>query len=89
MKEIEKEKVIGKIHNFYSKLLVITLKPSCALKIGDSIRIRGKGVDFIQKIKSMELNHKQVNRADVGDFIGIKVDNEEARKGCTVYLLVG
>lgn len=87
MTKIGTKKLIGKVRNFYSKLLVITLEPSCALKVGDTIRIMGgRSTDFTQTVKSMELNSEKIEQANVGDLIGIKVQSL-AQKGCKVYLI--
>jgi hypothetical protein len=55
------------------------------VKLGDTIRITGKsGINFTQKVESMELNHRKIRRARPGKEIGLQV-NEEVREGCCVF----
>jgi len=84
--EIEEQKVeVGKVTHYYSELGVAILKLSGTLEIGDIVRIAGgRSTDFTQEVKSMELNHKKIDKANPSDLIGLKVQ-ERVRESCKVY----
>ena len=68
-----KEKEIGVITHYFGKISVGIIKLKAGLKVGDKIHIKGAHDDFLQVIKSMQLNHKDITRASKGNEIGIKV----------------
>jgi len=85
---IAEGKQIGKVSHFFPRISVAVIEPGEVLKVGDVIRITGKGgrIDFTQKVESMQLEHEQINEARPGKSIGLKV-NEEVREGCSVFKL--
>jgi hypothetical protein len=80
------KKEIGKVTHFFSKIKVIGFETKETLKIGDEIRIIGKGgaVDFIQTVESMQKDRIPIQEAKPGEVIGIQV-SEEAPQGCCVF----
>lgn len=81
----KKEELIGEISHYFDnvKVAVVDLKKN--LKIGEIIRIKGgEKTDFTQEVKSMESEHKKMEKAKKGDSIGIKV-KEKVREGYKVY----
>lgn len=82
------EKRIGVVTHYFGKITVAIIKiEEEGLKIGDTIHFKGHTSDFTQKVESMELEHKAVPEAKVGDSIGIKV-SEHAREGDVVYKVI-
>lgn len=77
------EKQIGVISNYFDHISVAAIKLKDSLKVGDKVKIVGGDVEFEQKIGSMQIHHKKVDKAKKGDEIGIKVD-EKVRKGYKV-----
>ena len=68
------EERIGSVIKFFEKTSIAAIKLDFHdLVIGDMIRIKGTTTDFIQKIELMEFDHKPVDKANRGQFIGIKV----------------
>jgi len=55
-----------------------------ALKVGDRIHILGNTTDLVQTVESMESEHTLVNKAKVGDQVGIKVAGR-VRRNDVVY----
>lgn len=82
-KEVE-GKLIGKIIHYFDKIQVAVVELSDALKIGDTIRIVGGDVDFEQVVESMQVDHKEIDKAKKGDEVGMKV-SEAVRDGYRVY----
>jgi translation elongation factor EF-1alpha len=67
------EKDIGTITHYFGNINVGIIQLSDALKIGDTIHIKGHASDFTQKIDSMQIEHATVAEAKSGDAVGIKV----------------
>ncbi len=82
------EKKIGVVTHYFGKITVAIIKiEEEGLKIGDTIHFKGHTSDFTQKVESMELEHKTIQEAKVGESIGIKV-SEHAREGDVVYKVI-
>lgn len=85
MAEEKKEELVGKITHYFSKIEVGIIEiTKGALEIGDKIHVKGATSDFEQDIKSMQIEHEQVEKAKKGDVIGLKV-KDKAREGDEVY----
>jgi len=67
------EQEIGIVDHFFNKISVGIIKLSGALKVGDTIHIKGKQADFTQKVESMRIEFDNVTEAKEGDKVGIKV----------------
>lgn len=80
------EEEIGKVTNFYKKVLVAVVKLSGELKVGDKIHVIGPVIDIIQKIESMQVQHKDVDSVSAGDAVGIKLI-DEAHEGDIIYIM--
>ena len=81
------EKEIGKVIHYYTSLNVAIIKLKDALATGNEIHIKGHTSDFTQKIESMQIEHKGIERAKKGQTIGLKV-KEHAREHDIVYKIV-
>jgi len=78
------EQEIGEVSNYFAHVNVAAIKLSAPLKIGDTILIKGRENEFTQIVESMQINRKNVERANAGDEIGILV-KEKVRKGYKVF----
>lgn len=78
------EKQIGVVSNFFDHIDVAAIKLTAGLKVGDSVEFKGGETDFEQKIDSMQIHHKSVDKAKKGDEVGVKV-KEKVRKGYKVF----
>ncbi len=82
------EKRIGVVTHYFGKISVAIIKvEEEGLKMGDTVHIKGRSSDFTQKVESMELEHKAIQEAKVGETIGLKV-SEHAREGDVVYKII-
>jgi putative protease len=79
-----KEERIGIVNHYYDKIGVAALALEGELAVGDIIHIKGHTTDFAQKIESMQIENKNVERAKEGDDVAIKV-KETAREHDIVY----
>ncbi|MFQ6060217.1 MAG: EF-Tu/IF-2/RF-3 family GTPase [Thermoplasmata archaeon] len=83
----EKEKV-GVVFKYFAKPEVAAIRiESGSLKVGDRILIQGATTNFEQKIESMEIDRVQVESADAGQSVGVKV-KERVRPNDIVYKVV-
>ncbi|MCH7636890.1 MAG: translation elongation factor-like protein [Proteobacteria bacterium] len=81
------ETKIGTVTHYFTHLHVAAVEIADGeLHIGDTIRIKGHTSDFIQKVDSMELEHKPVDVAKPGDDIAIAMD-EYTREHDSVYVI--
>ena len=76
---------IGEVVKFFAKPSVAAVKiTSGELSAGDKIKFTGHTTDFEDEIESMEINNQKVEKATVGDFIGIKV-KDRVRPGDEMF----
>ncbi len=80
------EKLIGKITHYFGKISVAAMKVEDSLKVGETIRLVGHGVDFTQTISSMQIDGQNIEVAKAGDEIGFKADSP-VKEGVEVYLV--
>ena len=81
------EKKIGKVTHYFNHLSVAAIEiTEGELKVGDTIHIVGHTSDFLQKVNSIQIEHNSVEKAIVGQSIGIKVD-EPVRQHDDVFLV--
>jgi len=81
------KKYIGKVSHFYPKISVAVIDLEDSLKKGDKISIEGKTTNFSQIVESMQIEHKDVEIANAGNSVGLKV-NERVREGDKVYKII-
>ena len=87
VKEKKEKKLVGKITHYFSNIGVAVVDLSSPLSKGDEVRIvGGESTDFNEKIESMQVDHKPVEKAKKGDSVGLKV-SEKVREGYNVYKL--
>ena len=75
---------VGRIEHYFSKAGVAIVEVSAQIKKGDKILIRGGTTNLSQVIESMEIEHKQVDEAQVDQRIGLKVA-DRVRENDIVY----
>jgi len=82
-----KKILIGKITHYYSKNKVASLFLNHqGIEVGETISVEGKNTYLEQKIESMEINRKKVNKVKKGEEVGIKV-KERVRKNDKVFAI--
>ncbi len=80
----EKVEKIGRITHFFSNISVAVIELEATLNAGDTILIKGPNTDFEQVVDSMQIEHKNVPKAEKGQSIGLKVA-QRVRETDTVY----
>ena len=75
---------IGHITHFFSKISVVVVELTLPLAVGDRILIKGPSTDFEQTVESMQIDRKDIQRAEGGQSIGLKVA-QPAKEKDVVY----
>jgi putative protease len=83
----EEKKLVGRVTHYFTKIGVAVVEFSDKLSVGDEISIEGASTNFRQKVESMQIEHENVNEANAGDSIGLKVD-DRVREGDQVYKIL-
>lgn len=75
---------VGRVTHFFTKISVAVIELKAPLAVGDRILIKGPTTDLEQVVESMQIEHKNVQRAEAGQSIGLKV-NQRVREKDIVY----
>jgi len=76
--------LVGKITHYFDKIGVAVVEVLAPIKVGDQIKISGHGNEFTQEVTSMQIEHEQVQEAQKGQTVGMKVD-QPVKEGDEVY----
>jgi len=89
VKYLSEEKLVevGRVTHFYPKISVAIVELKASLNIGDKILIKGATTNFEQTVESMQIEHKNIERAEAGQIIGLKV-KERVRENDKVYKIM-
>ncbi len=82
-KSLEK---VGEVSHYFTKIGVAVVELTGKIKVGDSISVKGMTTNFEQKVESMQVEGEDIEEANPGDDIGMKVA-DRVRKGDIVYRL--
>jgi len=77
---------IGEVTHYFTDLGVGIIELENKLEVGEKIRVKGSTTDFEQEVTSMEIDRDEVEEAEAGESIGMKV-RERVREGDEVYKL--
>lgn len=69
-------KLVGKITHYFPNVGVAVVALSAALEVSKDIEIEKEGNIVKQKVKSMQIEHKALQKAKKGQEVGLKVDSE-------------
>jgi translation elongation factor EF-1alpha len=75
---------IGTVTHYFTKIGVAIVELSNTLSVGDHILMKGMTTDLEQTVDSMQIEHANVENAESGQSIGLKV-KDRVREGDTVY----
>jgi len=71
---VSKEVEVAQVMDYFSHVGVVALKVTAEnIKVGDVLHFKGHTTDFIEEVKSIQIEHETVTEAKVGDEVGIKV----------------
>jgi len=75
---------IGQITHFFSKINVAVVELTAPLAVGDRILVKGPTTDFEQAVDSMQIEHANIQKAEAGQSIGLKMA-EHAKEKDIIY----
>lgn len=75
---------IGQVTHFFSKISVAVVELTLPLSVGDRILIKGPLTEFDQTVDSMQIDRKEIQRAEGGQNVGLKLA-QLAREKDVVY----
>jgi translation elongation factor EF-1alpha len=75
---------VGRVTHFFSKISVAVIELTAPLAVGDRIVFKGPSTDSEQTVDSMQIEHANVQKAEAGQSIGLKVA-ERVRETDLVY----
>ena len=75
---------IGHITHFFSKINVAVVELTAPLAVSDRILVKGPTTDFEQAVDSMQIEHANIQKAEAGQSIGLKMV-EHAKERDIVY----
>jgi GTPase len=82
------EEEIGRIIHYFSGISVGVLNLTLGtLTVGDTIHISGHRTELYQKVRSIQVEHREVSSAGKGILVGLKVD-DAVRENDRVYKLI-
>jgi len=82
------EEKVGEVVKFFAKPSVAAVKITQGqLEVGDKVKFIGHTTDILDTIESIEVNNNKVEKAEEGDFIGIKVSGR-VRPGDEVFKVI-
>jgi translation elongation factor EF-1alpha len=70
----EASDAIGTVTHWYAHLSVAAIRLRAPLAVGDRIQIRGQTTDLVETVRSMEIDHRRVERAEPGDDVALAVE---------------
>ena len=80
------DKKIGSVSHFYDKIGVAIIELSTGLKKGDLVKFKKDDEEFEQTVVSMQVDHKEIDKAKKGDSLGLKVE-KKVKPGTELYLV--
>ena len=75
---------VGRVTHFFAKISVAVIELTTPLAVDDTILIKGPTTDFEQIVESMQIEHNNVQRAEAGQSIGLRVA-QRVRENDMVY----
>ncbi len=75
---------IGFVTHFFAKINVAVVDLKLPLSVGDRISIKGPLTDFDQTVNSIQMDRKNITRAQAGQSIGLKL-SQQAKEYDIVY----
>jgi len=70
---------IGQVTHFFSKISVAVVELTLPVSVGDRILVKGLLTEFDQTVDSMQIDRKEIRRAEGGQSVGLKL--EQPAKG--------
>ncbi len=77
---------VGEVVHYYNRIGVAVVRLEGDLVLGDRVHFLGHTTDFLQEVRSMQIEHQPIERAAAGTEVALKVD-KRVRRGDRVFKL--
>ncbi len=77
---------IGKVTHFFPKISVAVIKLSQPIAVGARVSIERGPEVFEQNLDSMQIEHKQIEKAEAGSEIAVRTV-QPTKAGAAVYII--
>jgi hypothetical protein len=67
---------VGVVKHFFSKISVAIVDLTAPLSVGDRILVKGPSTDFEMTVDSLQVEHKDIQRAEAGQSVGLKTAHQ-------------
>jgi hypothetical protein len=68
------ELLVGRVTHFFQAIQVAAVEITAEeIRLGDIIRITGRTSEFVQEVRSMQVDHRAVERARTGERVAIEL----------------
>ena len=78
---------VATVTHYFSRISVAVLSVHSPLREGEAIHIVGPSTDFVDTVRSMEIDHRPIEIAFPGEDVGLKVSSK-VRAGDKIYVEV-
>jgi putative protease len=79
---------VGSVTHYFDRISVAVLELTETIKVGDTLHFLGHSSDFMQKVESLQIEHKAVNEAGPGQDVAMKV-SQPVRPHTAVFKITG
>ena len=81
---MSEQKPIGTVTHYFGNLGVAIVKFNKLVSVGAKLKFKGATTDFEEVVKSMQFDHKEIDKAKKGQEVGIKV-KDKVREGDVIF----
>ena len=81
---MSEQKPVGTVTHYFGNLGVAIVKFNKLISVGAKLKFKGATTDFEEVVKSMQFDHKEIDKAKKGQEVGIKV-KDKVREGDVIF----
>jgi len=81
---MSEQKPVGTVTHYFGNLGVAIVKFNKLISVGAKLKFKGATTDFEEVVKSMQFDHKEIDKAKKGQEVGIKV-KDKVREGDMIF----
>lgn len=79
---------IGEVTHYFGNISVAVISLSDTIRVGEMVHFLGRTTDFRQEVKSIQIEHEQVDEAGAAQEVAMKVERR-VRPRDRVFKLTG
>lgn len=71
--KVPKIKIVGRVVHYYDRIQVAIVELASPIHLGDMVKIKHHGEEFMQNVDSLQIEHLAVEQAKKKQVVGMKV----------------